>query len=384
MSVTSPLPRIKVLLVDDLAENLLALRSLLRRDDLELLQAKSGREALELLLDHEVAVALIDVQMPEMDGFELAELMRGSERTRHVPIILVTAGSREEQRVFRGYDAGATDFLFKPLEPYAVQSKVDTFVQLHRQRQLLDEQILDMQRARAEHERLLQELRETLQLNETLVAVLAHDLRNPLNVISVTAALLARHEEPAVKKSAERLRTAGGRMARLVSDLLDFARAKSGGGIPIAPRPTSLDELSAPLIEEHRLVNRERRIDFEHDGDMRGTWDEDRLAQVVGNLVGNAVQHGQKDEIILLKLDGSRPGEVLLSVENGGEIPSSVAPRLFEPFASGARPHDGGRGLGLGLFIVRQIARAHGGDVTARSSGGHTTISVRLPRGGSA
>jgi len=142
--MNTPRARIKVLLVDDLAENLLALRSLLRRDDLELLQAKSGREALELLLDHEVAVALIDVQMPEMDGFELAELMRGSERTRHVPIILVTAGSREEQRVFRGYDAGATDFLFKPLEPYAVQSKVDTFVQLHRQRQLLDEQIIDM------------------------------------------------------------------------------------------------------------------------------------------------------------------------------------------------------------------------------------------------
>jgi two-component system, sensor histidine kinase and response regulator len=382
--MNTPLPRIKVLLVDDLAENLLALRSLLRRDDLEILQARSGREALELLLDHEVAVALLDVQMPEMDGFELAELMRGSERTRHVPIILVTAGSREEQRVFRGYDAGATDFLFKPLEPYAVQSKVDTFVQLHRQKLLLDEQILDLQRARAEHERLLTELRETLQLNETLVAVLAHDLRNPLNVVSVTAALLARNEDASVKKSAERLRTAGGRMARLVSDLLDFARAKSGGGIPIAPRPTNLGELSAPLVEEHRLVNRERHIDFEHAGDMRGTWDEDRLAQVVGNLVSNALQHGVKDGTILLKLDGSRANEVTLSVENGGEIPASVAPRLFEPFASGSRPHDTGRGLGLGLFIVRQIARAHGGDVTARSSGGRTSISVRLPRGGAA
>src|SRR6202012_5151358 len=106
---------------------------------------------------------------------ELAELMRGSERTKSIPIILVTAGSREEQRVFRGYDAGATDFLFKPLEPYAVQSKVDTFVQLHRQKKTLDGQILDLRRPRAEQERLVAELRETLQLNETLVAVLAHD-----------------------------------------------------------------------------------------------------------------------------------------------------------------------------------------------------------------
>jgi signal transduction histidine kinase len=377
-------PRIKVLLVDDLPENLLALRSLLRRDDLEIIEARSGREALELLLDHDVACALIDVQMPEMDGFELAELMRGSDRTKGVPIMLVTAGSREEQRVFRGYDAGATDFLFKPLEPFAVRSKVDTFVQLHRQKVLLDAQIADLHRARAEHERLLQELRETLQLNETLVAVLAHDLRNPLNVVSVTAALLARHEEPAIKKSAERLRAAGGRMARLISDLLDFARARSGGGIPIAPRPTDLGDLAAPLVEEHRLVHRERRIELHRQGDLSGTWDEDRLAQVVGNLVANAVQHGRKDESIVLRLDGTRPDQVVLAVENGGEIPAGILPRLFEPFASGARPQEGGQGLGLGLFIVRQIARSHGGEVAARSSEGCTSIIVRLPRGGSA
>jgi two-component system sensor histidine kinase/response regulator len=374
---------IKVLMVDDLPENLLALRSLLRRDDRELLEARSGREALELLLDHDVAVALIDVQMPEMDGFELAELMRGSERTRHVPIILLTAGSREEQRVFRGYDSGATDFLFKPLEPYAVQSKVDTFVQLHRQRRLLDTQIEDLNRAHDEYERLLKEQRDTLQLNETLVAVLAHDLRNPLNVVSVTAALLARHDDAQVKKSAERLRTASGRMARLVSDLLDFARARSGGGIPIAPRPTNLGELSAPLIEEQRLVNRERRIEFERTGDLAGTWDADRLAQIVGNLVTNAVTHGRSEDPIIFKLDGSKSNEVILAVENGGEISPTVATRLFEPFASGAR-HSEARGLGLGLFIVRQIARAHGGDVSARSGAGRTSISVRLPRGAQA
>jgi signal transduction histidine kinase len=371
---------IKVLMVDDLPENLLALRSLLRRDDLELLEARGGREALEMLLDHDVAVALIDVQMPEMDGFELAELMRGSERTRHVPIILVTATSREEHRVFRGYDAGATDFLFKPLEPFAVQSKVDTFVQLHRQRRMLDAQIEDLHRARDEHERLLQELRETLQLNETLVAVLAHDLRNPLNVVSVTAALLARYDEPSIKKSAERLRAASGRMARLVSDLLDFARARGGGGIPIAPRSVDLGELAQPLVEEQRLVNRGRRIDFERTGDLAGTWDADRLAQVVGNLVSNAVTHGRPEDPITLRLDGNKPDVVLLSVENGGEIPASVATRLFEPFATATR-HSEPRGLGLGLFIVRQIVRAHGGDASAKSGGGRTIIAVRLPRG---
>ena len=108
--------RVKCLLVDDLSENLLALSTLLRRDDVELLEARSGVEALDLLLANDVALAVLDVQMPGMDGFELAELMRGSERTRDVPIIFVTAGSRDQHRMFQGYDSGAVDFLYKPIE----------------------------------------------------------------------------------------------------------------------------------------------------------------------------------------------------------------------------------------------------------------------------
>src|SRR5580692_812235 len=109
---------VKCLLVDDLEENLLALSALLRRDGVEVLQARSGPEALELLLVHDVALAFLDVQMPDMDGFQLAELMRGSERTKQVPIIFVTAGARDTQRLFKGYDSGAVDFLYKPLEPH--------------------------------------------------------------------------------------------------------------------------------------------------------------------------------------------------------------------------------------------------------------------------
>src|SRR5712671_1700547 len=128
---------VKCLLVDDLEENLLALSVLLRRQDVEILVARSGAEALELLLVHDVALALLDVQMPEMDGFALAELMRGAERSRHVPIIFVTAATEEQHRVFRGYDAGAVDFLFKPIDPRILRHKVDTFFQLYKQRQEL-------------------------------------------------------------------------------------------------------------------------------------------------------------------------------------------------------------------------------------------------------
>src|SRR6185369_16561002 len=134
---------VKCLLVDDLEENLLALEALLRRPDLEILTARSGREALELLLVHDVALAFLDVQMPEMDGFELAELMRGSERTRHVPIIFVTAGARDQHRLFKGYDAGAVDFLYKPIEPHILRNKADVFFQLHRQKHQIAEELYE-------------------------------------------------------------------------------------------------------------------------------------------------------------------------------------------------------------------------------------------------
>src|ERR1700750_1994353 len=145
-------PLVKCLLVDDLEENLLALSALLRRDDVEVLTARSGAEALELLLIHDVALAFIDVQMPDMDGFELAELIRGSERTRHVPLIFVTAGARDEHRLFKGYETGAVDFLYKPVDPHLLRNKAAVFFQLYRQRQQL---ALD-----------LRERTETLRLNE--------------------------------------------------------------------------------------------------------------------------------------------------------------------------------------------------------------------------
>ena len=167
---------VKCLIVDDLEENLLVLSALLERDDVQLLTARSGAEALELLLIHDVALVLLDVQMPEMDGFEVAELLRGSERTRHIPLIFVTAGAREQQRLFKGYDTGAVDFIYKPIEPRILKNKADVFFELYRQRQQLALE--------------LQDRSETLRLNELFSALLAHDLRSPLSAILASAQLL--------------------------------------------------------------------------------------------------------------------------------------------------------------------------------------------------
>jgi PAS domain S-box-containing protein len=135
----------KLLLVDDIEENLVALEALLRRDDAEILIAHSGNEALELILLHEFSLALIDVQMPEMDGFELAELMRGTQRSKYIPIIFVTAGAGDALRVFRGYESGAVDFLFKPIDPHMLRQKADTFIRLDQQKKQLAAQYTRIQ-----------------------------------------------------------------------------------------------------------------------------------------------------------------------------------------------------------------------------------------------
>ena len=134
---TTTITTTTILLVDDLEENLIAMAALLRAPGVCVLMARSGAEALEIVLVNEVALALVDVQMPDMDGFELAELMRGSERTRHVPIVFITAGAHDRQRQFKGFNFGAVDFLYKPVESHVLTSKVAVFVELFRQKKAL-------------------------------------------------------------------------------------------------------------------------------------------------------------------------------------------------------------------------------------------------------
>ncbi len=362
--------RVKCLLVDDLEENLLALGALLRRDDVEILQARSGGEALELLLVHDVALAFLDVQMPDMDGFELAELMRGSERTRHVPIIFVTAGARDQHRLFKGYDAGAVDFLYKPLDPHMLRNKAEVFFQLYRQKQQLAQQ--------------LEELSETLRLNEMFTAVLGHDLRNPLSAILTGADLLQRRtQDEAVRRAAGRMLASGKRMGRMIEDVLDLARARLAGGIPLKRTETDLGVLVQRIIQEHQTAYPERRIEVRQEGDTVGDWDSDRLAQVASNLIGNALQHGDATEALQVRLDGTHAESLTFSVTNVGVIPPEVQQSLFDPFRGGKRQRGRADGLGLGLYIVQQIVQAHQGSVAVESSTGrYTVFRVELPRRG--
>jgi two-component system, sensor histidine kinase and response regulator len=369
-------PIVKILLVDDLRENLIALEALLLSSaagtpsrsgcsGLELLSARSGREALELLLVHDVALALIDLQMPEMDGLELAELMRGSQRTRHVPIIFVTAGTRDQQRMFRGYEVGAVDFLYKPIEPVLLGHKVATFVDLHRQR--------------LERERLADELREMLRLNEMFVAAVSHDLRSPLSTLLMGASVLqGKLPDPTLERTLARMRSSAERMRGMLDELYDLARVRLAGGIAIEPSLTDLGRLAQRVVDELGVAHPGRPLLVEAGGgSSEGHWDEARLAQVLTNLIGNALRHGDPERPVRVRWQGTDDA-LVLEVHNGGAIPSSVRDHLFDPFRRGSRARDS---LGLGLYIVRQIVLAHEGTIDVASSESEgTTFRVRLPR----
>lgn len=357
---------VKCLLVDDLEANLLALSALLGREDVEILTARSGREALELLLEHEVALALLDVQMPEMDGFQLAELMRGSERTRHIPLIFVTATSRDQHRQFKGYETGAVDFLYKPVESHILKSKAEVFFQLYRQKQQLAQEL---------HERS-----EALRLNEMFMAVLGHDLRDPLHAIVLSVSLLqSQTSDPKIRKTADLVLASGMRMTRMIEDLLEAARTRQGGGIPVRPERTDLGQLLQRVVDECRAGYPGRQAEIQVQGDPHGDWDPDRMGQMVANLVGNAFSHGESAMPLQVLLDGSRADQVLLSFASAGRIAPELLPHIFDPFRSGQGRS--GRGLGLGLYIVQQIVLAHGGSIEVHSGEDQRIrFELRLPR----
>lgn len=352
----------KVLIVDDREENLEVLSALIAAPGVSLLKASSGEAALELLLQHDVALALIDVRMPGMDGFQLAEFMRGSERTCRVPIIFVTAGVPESGRIFKGYEAGAVDFLFKPLDPKLLQGKVSVFIELFRQRQQLSAQVL-------EHKQLVHTA-------ELLIGVLSHDLRGPLSAIVAAGELLSRAyaTDERIGQIASRIRSSSSRMTRLIEQLLDFATARLGR-LPIKPQPASLTDLCESAVAEFQAARPGLRCDVR--GDPVGTWDPDRLLQLLANLIGNAVQHGDPDDPIVVRVEGQVDATVRLEVENTGSIPDAIRDTIFSPFVKST---DSSRGAGLGLYIVEQIAKAHGGGVAVHCERNTTRFEVILPR----
>jgi PAS domain S-box-containing protein len=225
------------------------------------------------------------------------------------------------------------------------------------------------------------ELQRTVRFNELFTGMLGHDLRNPLSAMIVSAqAMMLRPEAEKVVRPLSRILASGDRMARMIDQLLDFTRVRVGQGIPIDPTPLDLVPLVQQVIDELD-TNPDWTLRLDHVGRSEGTWDADRLGQVFSNLVANAMQHGEAAHGVTVRIDGTREDHVEVEVHNmGAMLPADVA-LLFEPMAVGARRRDRSRGLGLGLYITREILKAHGGTIVVRSSASHgTAFVVTLPR----
>lgn len=385
---------VKVLIVDDLPENLLALEALLRDTGVQVHAASSGDAALGLLLEHDFALALLDVQMPEMTGFELAELIRGSSRTMHLPIVFVSAADHEPSYTFRGYENGAVDFLFKPLDAHAVKSKVRVFTELYRKSRELRRQLVEVEAARARQEQLLDELRSTqaelqraLQMRDEFMSMVSHELRTPLGVMTLDQSLRRDRLERGdlAYFSPERLRAMVARdarqlrsMNRLIDDMLDVARIQHGK-LSIRPHETDLGELVRHIVEDFSVHFGAVPLQLRAEPGIVGEWDASRIGQVLVNLLNNALRYGQ-GQPVTVEVDRTADGRARLAVtDQGAGISHEDQQRIFEQFERGATA-GGSAGMGLGLFISRHFAQAHGGEIRLTSEPGQgACFEVLLP-----
>ena len=389
---------VNVLIVDDLPDNLLALEAVIRLEDRTIFQASSGEEALALLLNHEFALAILDVQMPGMNGFELAELMRGTEKTRHIPIVFVTAAGKDSNFAFKGYETGAVDFLYKPLDVQAVQSKVSVFALLYRQRLETRRQVMALEKSRQEQEALLENLQTTqmalqksLRMRDEFMSVVAHELRTPLNTLFMDVQMrkmllergkIAVFDAAYLEKMVARDQRQVQSMVRLIDDMLDVTRIRSNR-LSIRPAPFDLPVLLDRVVGNLSLqAQAAGSVITLHAGQpVTGCWDEFRIEQVVTNLLTNALRYGNSKpvEVSLVLLGGS----VALHVRDQGRgISVQDQQRIFEPFerAVGQDDSTSGLGLGLGLYITRQLVEAHGGTISVQSREAEgSTFSVTLP-----
>jgi PAS domain S-box-containing protein len=245
---------------------------------------------------------------------------------------------------------------------------------------------VDVDERRRAQEAQQQHSREQLALardfERWIVAIVSHDIRNPLHAIQLAALRLQQGaNDPAgmVRRQADIVVRGVDRIQHIVGDLLDLSREREGTGIPVDPKPADLRAMCQQIISEFKAVAQDRTITLDCDTDGQGAWDEHRVLQAISNLGCNALQHGTPGSPVRMRITGDDQ-RVALEVHNQGMIPREILPRIFEPFRAGRHHGSRGDGLGLGLFITRAIARAHGGDLEVDSAEGCTRFRLVLPR----
>ena len=367
-------PPVNILLVDDQPANLVALEAMLEDLGQNLVRAESGREALKRLLSDDFAVILLDVKMPEMDGFETAELIRQRDRSRHTPILFLTAGDTTQTQAVRGYAVGAVDYLVKPVVPEFVRSKVAVFVELAKKNELLRRQAallaqseqaaLELAEARAE---LVGELEHKNRELESFSYAVSHDLRAPLRRIdSFSRAVLesqGKRLDDEGRKFLSRVREASQQMAQLIDDVLYLSRVTR---TDLRDQDVDLSEVAELVVSRLREGQPNRQVEVKIRPGVVVTGDGQLLKIALENLLQNAWKFtgNQVEPRIEFGVTQTSGEPTYFIRDNGAGFEMTYAARLFGPFQ---RLHSQQEfpGNGIGLATVQRIIHRHGGKVWA-------------------
>jgi signal transduction histidine kinase len=355
-----------VLLVDDRQDNLLVLEGILKPLGVRLVKARSGEEALLALLRETFALILLDVQMPRLDGLQTAEIIKQREQSRHIPIIFITALSRETAYVFKGYAHGAVDYLVKPVDPEILRAKVQVFCDLFVRGEEIRQQALESE------------------VKDVFLAAVVHELQTPLAAAKAQAQLALHQlgQRRGEAGTAEALRVISrqiDRLTRLVGDLLDANRLESGDlqlNMTRFDLPALLQDVRTrmePADDRHSL-----RVAAPASLLIEG--DRDRLEQVLVNLVSNAIRYSPEGGPVEIKVQQAGDSVEISVTDRGLGVPKEHQPVIFERFGRAHGPAFGG--LGLGLAISKGIVEQHGGAIWVESAGtpgSGSTFHVRLP-----
>ncbi|MDP3461230.1 MAG: response regulator, partial [Bacteroidales bacterium] len=351
--------KFNVLIVDDRPENLLSLEGILESEDLNIIKANSGNEALSIMLENDISLVLMDVQMPGMDGFEVAEIMRSSEKTKFIPIIFVTAISKQRQHIFRGYETGAVDYLYKPLDLEILQSKIKAFIEFFQHKNALEETTRKLAKTINELNSAKKIAEEATTAKSSFLATMSHEIRTPLNGIIGMAELgLMDDEINTIQK--ERLldiKTSGESLLEIINEILDISKIEAER-LELEEIEFSIREVIQKIVNLLSIKIFQEKLEFicEISPDLPDILIGDplRLRQILINLLSNAIKFTEEGVVSLYvrMLDHiEEQVSIEFSVEDTGiGIPKEKIGRLFESYTqvdtSTTRTH-GGTGLGL-------------------------------------
>lgn len=379
----------KILIVDDKRENLYSLEKLLQKLDVSVFSAQSGNEALGLILEHEFCMAIIDVQMPEMDGYELVELIRTEPATSQLPVIFVSAIYSDEYHHRKGYDAGAVDFVSKPFIPEILLSKIRVFINLYEQRKQLAHwnKMLEHIVERRTHELSVtnERLARLDQAKSDFIEVVAHELRTPLTLITGYISMLKRAtpDPDQLQMALQGMSTGSERMLDIINSILDIARIDNQV-LKVRPTPLALVKVFERLKNNLQEALIERRIQLGWD-DLENlpslNADPDLMYKLFYQLVANAIKFTPDGGAITIRGQAKPVREVphieIQVIDSGIGIAPENQGLIFEKFfqLKPAKLHSSGKftfkggGPGLGLAVAKGIVVAHGGRIWVESPG---------------